>query len=842
MTIKKVAVIGAGVMGAGIAAQLANAGYDVELLDRVAPTGTNRSAIAEGAIEKALKASPAAFMHKKNARRVRPGNMEDDVSRLKECDLIIEAVFEDPKVKFDIFQKIDANRKPGSIVASNTSTIPLHDLIKGQSDAFKKDFVVTHFFNPPRYMPLLELVTSEFNSPEMVAELTRFMDEKMGKGVIPCNDTPGFIGNRIGTFWIQTAINEAYNKGLTIEEADAVMGKPIGVPKTGVFGLVDLVGLDLIPHISKSLVSKLPADDGYVKGNVTHPVIDKMIKDGFTGRKTKAGGFYRRDAEKKDFSVNLNTGELYPKKRAKLKALEASKKKGLRGLVESKDKGGEYAWSVLKQTLCYSAEHVHEITGNITGVDQAMKLGYNWKYGPFELIDKLGVDYVIRRLKAEGTAVPEFLQKAAGRTFYRVENGKRQFLNKDGNYEDIKRPDGVLLLSDIKLASKPLATSGALAKKLGMGAAIWDIGDGVLCVEFTSKMNSLDFYTMKMLNKACDMVEKSKGKYKAVVIHNEGNNFSAGANIGVALYAAKAKLYWVIDKMVRMGQQTMKRLKYAKFPIVSAPSGQALGGGCEILLHSHHVQAHAETYMGLVEVGVGLLPAWGGSTELLTRAKQNKKLPHGPVPASAAAFETISTAKVATSAFEAKDLMYLRETDGVTMNKARLLADAKAKALQMVPDFKPEQAFDLELPGPAGLAAVSLAVDSAYLRGLATPYDVVVSDKVAKVLTGGDEAGPGVKVTQDYVRELEHKHFMELAHDARTMARIETILSTGKPLREKPIAGKKAAELRAEVDRPGVLARILGRKKAKKAFGKVSANDNKGVVKDNKPKVNWPKI
>lgn len=844
MAIKKAAVIGAGVMGAGIAAQLANAGYEVELLDRVAPTGTNRSAIAEGAIEKALKTSPAPFMHKKNAAKVRPGNTEDDIGRLKECDIIIEAVFEDPKVKFDIFQKIDANRKPGSIVASNTSTIPLHDLIKGQSEAFKKDFVITHFFNPPRYMQLMELITSEYNSPETVAEVTKFMDEKMGKGVIACNDTPGFIGNRIGTFWIQTAINEAYNKGLTIEEADAVMGKPVGIPKTGVFALVDMVGLDLIPHISKSLLSKLPADDGYVKGYATHPVIDKMIADGFTGRKTKAGGFYRRDENKKDFAVDLNTGELHPKGKAKLAALEASKKKGLKGLVESKDKGGEYAWSVLKQTFCYAAEHAHTITGNITGVDDAMKLGYGWKYGPFELIDRLGADYVINRLKAEGSAVPEFLQKAAGRSFYRTEKGQLQFLNKDGNYENVKRPEGVLLLSDIKRASKPVATSGKLAKKLGMGAAIWDIGDGVLCVEFTSKMNSLDFYNLGMLNKACNLIEKSNGKYKALVIHNEGDNFSAGANIGVAAKAAQAKQYWIIDRMVKLGQKTLKRLKYAPFPVVSAPAGLALGGGCEILLHSSHVQAHAETYMGLVEVGVGLLPAWGGSTELMTRAKQNKKIPGGPIPAVGVVFETISTAKVGTSAFEGKDYMYLRSTDGVTMNKARLLADAKAKALAMVPNFKPEVPFDLDLPGPAGRAALSLAVDGFYLKGAATSYDVVVSDKVAAVLTGGDAAGPGVKVSQDYLRGLEHENFMALVHDPRTIARINEMLTTGKPLREKPVKGKKAADLRAEADRPGVFARMFGggKSKAKKAFGAACANDNKGLTKDNKPKVNWPQV
>ena len=819
MTIKKAAVIGAGVMGAGIAAQLANAGIDVELLDRVDPKNTaDRSAIAKAAVEKLLKTNPAPLMHKSNVRRIRPGNTEDDIGLLKECDLVIEAVFEDPKVKSDIFKKIDANRRADTIVASNTSTIPLHDLIADQSDELKKYFVVTHFFNPPRYMPLLELVTSSHNDQATIDEITRFMDEKMGKGVILCNDTPGFIGNRIGTFWIQSAINETYSRNMTVEEADALMGRPIGAPKTGVFGLVDLVGLDLMPHISKSLTSKLPPEDRYCKNDMTYPVIDKMIADGYTGRKGK-GGFYRLNAQREKLAVDLNTGAEHPAAKIKLK------KKSLRELVDSRDRNGGYAWAVLKKTLCYAAEHVHEITNNITGVDDAMKLGYNWKFGPFELLDKIGVDYFINRLQSEHEEVPAFLRKAAGRTLYRSEKGRLQYLDKDGIYQNVKRAEGVLLLSDIKRASKPVFSNARTLPVLGaVGAKIWDIRDGILCVEFCSKMNSLDFWSLKAISKACDIIGDGKGAYKALVIHNEGDDFSVGANIGVALIAAKLKQHWLVDKMVTLGQDTYKRLKYAPFPVVSAPSGKALGGGCEVLLHSHHVQAHAETYPGLVEVGVGLLPAWGGSTELLTRAQQNKKIARGPMPAVAFVFETISTAKVGLSAFEAKDLLYLRETDGVTMNKSRLLADAKAKALDMAKNFTPEKPFDLALPGPGGRAALNMAVEGFYMRGMATTYDVVVSDKVATVLTGGDAAGPGVKLTQDYVRGLERENFMALLHDDRTVARIESIIKSGKPLREKPEAGKKAAALRAE--------------------GPVTHhnNDNNGVIADPKPKFTWPNL
>lgn len=842
MAIKKVAVIGAGVMGSGIAAHIANAGLEVELLDIVLPNLPDRDGLAKGAIEKMLKTSPASFMHKKNARLVRPGNTEDHMDRLKDCDLIIEVIKEDLALKSALFKKIDQFRKPGSIVASNTSTIPLKDLAGGQSDQFKKDFMITHFFNPPRYMPLLELITSKDNDKARVAEIVAFMDEKLGKGVVVCNDTPGFIANRIGTFWLQCAINETYNHKLTVEEADAIMGKPIGAPKTGVFGLIDLVGLDLMPHISKSLLSKLPADDGYCKIAKTYPAIDQMIKDGYTGRKGK-GGFYRIDAQKNKLAVDLETGKERPAQKAKVAAAENSKKNGLRGLVETKDKGGDYAWSVLKQTLCYAAEHAHTIAGDITAVDQAMKLGYNWKYGPFELIDKMGVDYFIGRLKAEGTAVPAFLEKAAARKFYRVENGKKQFLNKDGAYQDIVRPEGVLLLSDIKLRSKPVADNTKNIPGLGkMGAALWDIGDGVLCLEFTSKMNALDIFSLKMMHKACDIIGDGKGKYKALVIHNEGEDFSVGANIGVALIAAKLKQYWIIDKMVRAGQEALKRLKYATFPVVSAPAGKALGGGCEVLLHSHHVQAHAETYPGLVEVGVGLLPAWGGSTELMTRAykaQQAKKLPGGPMPPLAAVFETISTAKVGFSAFEARDLLIMRETDGVTMNKSRLLFDAKKKALEMVATHTPEKPFEMELAGAAGLSALRLAVDGFYLKGAATPYDVVVSDRVAQVLSGGEKADVGIKVTQDHLRELERRHFMALAHDGRTLARIASIIKSGKPLREKPIAGKTSEALRTEAEKPSLLQRFFG---CRKCFNRACANDNGATVKDNKPKVNWPKV
>ena len=872
MSIKKAAVIGAGVMGSGIAAQLANAGIEVELLDMLPrdPAETDRDAIAKGAIDKMLKNKQNPFMAPENAKKIRPGNTEDHYSRISDCDLIIEVVFEDPAVKSATFKKIDQYRKPGSIIGSNTSTIPLAALSEGQSEQFKKDFVITHFFNPPRYMELLEIVTSEHNDPAQVKALARFMDEKMGKGVIFCKDTPGFIGNRIGVYWLQTAINEAIARGLMIEEADAIMGKPLGIPNTGVFGLTDMVGLDLMPKISQSFNSKLPTTDAYVREYKANAIIDDMIKNGYVGLKSPKGGFYRRDADKNKFSLDLQTGEMRPtvdvkprksavqklwssvadvfkktnkeegkkKPRAvvELDILNASKSGGIRGLVSHDSKYGEYAWTVLKKVITYAAEHVHEICDGVQFLDEAMKSGYRWEKGPFELADKLGVDYIINRLEKEGEKIPAFLETARGKSFYRTVEGKLQNLQKDGSYKDVVRPEGVLLLEDIKRASKPIATAPKLFKGI-LGATLWDIGDGVLCVEFDSIMNSLDPFTMKIINKACDLIEKGD-KYKALVVHNSDADFSLGANLKAAAYAAKWGQNWGIEAFVRQGQETYMRLKRANFPVVSAPTGKALGGGCEILLHSHHVQAHAELYTGLVEVGVGLLPAWGGTTEMLTRFAQNKKGPQGPMPAVISAFQIISTAKFSLSAQDAKKIGYLKETDGITMNRFRLLADAKAKALEMVPTHKPAPDVMLELPGPNGRTALSLGVNDFYAKGMATSYDVVVSDKVARVLTGGDRADIGKLIHPDYIRELEGKHFMELVEDKRTIKRIVSMIWAKKPLREKE-RNRTAHDLRTAGTKPHFMAMLFKWVPLKSRFNVSATNDNR--IQDNpKAKMNWP--
>ncbi len=783
MTIKKAVVIGAGVMGAGIAAQLANAGIEVEMLDivpRNLEEGGDRDAIAKGALAKMMKQKPAPFMHKRNAKLVRPGNTEDHMDRLKDADLIIEAVIENPKIKSNLFKRIDEHRKPGSIVGSNTSTIPLETLKDGQSDALKKDLVITHFFNPPRYMPLLELVSSKDNDPKTVDRLAEFMDKEMGKTVIRCNDTPGFIANRVGTYWLTVAMGEALKAGLTPEEADAIAGKPMGVPKSGIFGLVDMVGLDLVPYIGKSLYENVPANDDFKNVHKEIPLVPKMIEEGYTGRKGK-GGFYRMNKEggKKQLEViDLYADDITysPIKEPKMKSGKRAKKGGLNGLIKGKDAESQYAWEVLKKTLTYAAEMVPQIHDDIMAIDEGMKLGYNWKRGPFEMIDKIGVDNFIKRLEKDGVEIPEALNAARGKSFYKTIDGTLNRLSvADGEYKPVERAEGVLLLSDVKRGAKPVTKNRS--------ANVWDIGDGVLCLEFTSPANSLDPWTMKAINKACDLVESNKNGYKALVIHNEGQNFSVGANIQLAEWVAQGKQYWLIKKMVKNGQDTYKRLKYANFPVISAPHNAAMGGGCEILLHSDAVQAHAETYMGLVELGVGLIPGWGGCTEMLRRNFENKRRPGGPMPPLTATFETIAMAKVSTSAEEARSMLMLNKDSDISMNKSRLLADAKAKALKMVDDgYTPPKPATFRLPGAPGRAAAQLAVNGMFDQGLLSSYAVVMADQLGEILSGGHKADASVEVKEDDIRALELEAFMRLVHDQRSRQRIQHMLKTNKPL------------------------------------------------------------
>ena len=770
--IKQVAVIGAGVMGAGIAAHIANSGTPVLLLDIVPDGAKNRNAVAEGAVAKMLKTDPAPFMSKRVAKLITCGNIEDDLDKIANCEWVIEAVIERLDIKQDLYRKIDAVRAKGSVVSSNTSTIPLATLIDGMDESFAQDFIITHFFNPPRYMRLLELVGSGISRDGVIDMVADFADRKLGKTCVTCHDEPGFIANRLGVYWIQAAMIEAMDRNLTVEEADSVIGRPFGIPKTGVFGLMDLVGLDLMPHVQSSMAGLLDKSDPFHAIYRESELVSKLIADGYTGRKGK-GGFYRlnRDGgQKVKESVDLQTGEFAKSEKARLSSVRAAGKDPRKMMVSS-DKGGQYGRAVMGKTLAYAAFIAEAAANSIVDVDDAMKLGYAWKTGPFELIDAIGVDALISMLEEDGVEIPALLKKAAGKSFYKVEDGDLYYLGFDGAYAKVTRPDGVILLEDIKRKSERVAGNRA--------ASLWDIGDGVACLEFHTKMNALDSDVLGAIKTSIRTVKK---QFKAMVIYNEGSNFSAGANLGLALFAANIAAWPEIENLVETGQETYKALKYSPFPVVGAPSGLALGGGCEVLLHCDAVQAHGETYIGLVEPGVGLIPAWGGCKEMIRRWAENPKFVKGPMAPSAKAFEIISVATVAKSAMEAKENLFFRESDGITMNRNRLLADAKERALSMVDGYEAPEEITYRLPGESAQVAFEMAVDGFHRLGKATDYDRVVAGELAKVLAGGD-TDVTEELSEDDILELEREGFMRLVRNEGTMARVEHMLLTGKPLR-----------------------------------------------------------
>lgn len=764
-SIKRAAVIGAGVMGSGIAAHMANAGIPVLLLDIPQPGG-QKNALAEAAILRMKKAEPAPFMSTQAMKLVTAGNIESDLDQLKDCDWIVEAIIEKIEIKRELYAKLEKIVKPHAIVSSNTSTIPLQQLMEGRTAQFRHQFFITHFFNPPRYTRLLEIIASKESNPDLLYRLYNFADVDMGKGVVLCKDSPGFIANRIGTFWIQKAMVEAVDRDISVEEADAIFSKPFGIPKTGVFALVDLVGVDLIPLITKSMQHLLSGSDRFQASARDIPVIQKLIDEGYTGRKGK-GGFYRLTTvagKKVKEAVDLKTGEFKKATKPILQSVQMAKD-DLKKLFSAQDKYANYAWEVMAEVLCYCVELVGQIADDIVSIDRAMKLGYNWKYGPFELLDQMGVEWFCQKLEQSGKAVPPLL--AAVKSFYKVDAGELYYYTEHG-YEKLQRAKGVLLLEDIKRRSQPVVKNAS--------AALWDIGDGVLCLEFRSKMNSLDPEIMKMIRTAIEIIP---GKYQALVIYNEGTNFSAGVNLGLALFSANVGMWPLIEQIVQEGQDTYKALKYAPFPVVSAPSGLAIGGGCEVLLSSDAIEAHAESYIGLVEVGVGVIPAWGGCKEMMTRWMTYKKRPGGAMVAIGKVFEMIGTAKVAKSAFEAKEMLMLREDDGIVMNRDRLLAAAKARALALVPGYTVPEPTNLSLPGPSARVSMQMAVKALAMVGKASPYDVEVATKLAHVLSGGEDGD----CTEDEILKMERDIFNELIRSPKTLARIEHILETGKPLR-----------------------------------------------------------
>lgn len=771
MKIEKVAVIGAGVMGAGIAAQVANAGVPVYLLDIVPDGAKQRNCMAQAAIEKLLKAKPPALMQKKNARLLIPGNIEDDLAQLKDVDWVIEAVVEDLKIKKALYQQLLKVCREETLISSNTSTLPLGVLMHGMPDVFRQRFLITHFFNPPRYMRLLELVSNPQTEPRLLQDIRDFADRKLGKGCVLCKDTPGFIANRIGIYWLQCAMLAAMDMQLRVEQADAAISLTMEVPKTGVFALLDLIGLDLIPHILEGMRLALPAEDAFHQVNKLPELLQKLIAEGYTGRKGK-GGFYRLNiaaGERIKEAVNLETGDYSPSQKADVSGLIAVKREGIRSVFSSADELARYSAQVMQNTLTYAASLVPEIADDIVAVDTAMRLGYNWKKGPFELLDQIGVDWFVDKLKSENRNIPALL--AAGQPLYESQSGKPCYLAVSGGYQPVPRASGIELLRDIKCGHSPLLSNHS--------ASLWDIGEGVVCLEFHSKMNTLDMQSMELIQLT---IEKVKQEFSALVIHNEGDNFSAGANLGLLMEAIQHSNWPAVENLIRQGQKTYQALKYSPFPVVAAPTGMALGGGCELLLHCDAIQAHAELYTGLVETGVGLIPAWGGCKEYLRRQLQNPRRLGGPVPPVKQAFETISMAKVSSSAVDARQLLFLSDADAITMNKERLLADAKHKALELARNYSPPEPYTYVLPGKTVKVLFNIAIKAFRLLNKATKYDAVVAQQLAEVLSGGDcdITGP---LTEADILNLECQGFLELVKKSGTHARLEHILKTGKPLR-----------------------------------------------------------
>jgi 3-hydroxyacyl-CoA dehydrogenase len=772
--ISRAAVLGAGVMGSGIAAHLANAGIPVVLLDVAAGGDEPRDARARTAIAKLASASPSPFVSREAAALVTPGTLEDDLSRVADCDWIIEAVLEDLPTKQALYARLETVRRDTAIVTSNTSTIPLSQLTAGRSAGFASHFAITHFFNPPRWMPLLEIVGGSATHPEVLDALQQVGDVRLGKRVVRCHDTPGFIANRVGTFVLQFALQEAIALGLRVEDADAICGKPMGLPKTGVFGLLDLVGLDLMPRVTESLLSNLPADDRYRRMVRETPIVAALVAEGFTGRKG-GGGFYRvtkhADGTKSTQVVDLATGAL---RAAGPPSLASARARTLRDLLAASDVGGELARRVLTQLWAYAFEVVGDIADDLASVDRAMRDGFGWSAGPFEMADALGVAGVADLLTQRGEAVPPRLATAvrAGRC-YRVADGALEQSDADGAWRPVRRPEGVETLADIKRRARPLEKNGS--------AALWDLGDRVLGVEFTGKMNALDGDVMQLLHRALARAGRGDGAFRAIVLHNDGTHFSVGANLGVLLYAINLAAWRDAEKLIIAGQEAYAALRAAPVPVVGVHQGMALGGGCEALLHCDRVVAHVEATMGLVETGVGLIPGWGGCTRMLLRAIAAGD-PDDPMAAIVRTMELIGKAKTSKNAVDAKRLGLLTADDVIVMHPDRLLDEAKRVALAMAPGYVPPTPVRVRLPGAALVPVIEAGVQGMVAAGEATAYDAVVAGALAQVLTGGDTT-LAQRVRERDLLALERVAFLRLMREPRTRERVEHMLATGTPLR-----------------------------------------------------------
>ena len=737
MDIKKVVVIGSGTMGSGIAAHLCNANIPVTLLDLT-------TEISEKARDRIFKSRPPLLIDKKKINNINVGNINDDFDIVKEADWIVEAVVERIDIKHNIYEKIFKNRKSGAIVSSNTSSIPIKVLSEKLNTEEKKDFCITHFFNPVRYMGLLEIVKNENNDINKINSLKKFCEKELGKGAIVCNDTPGFLGNRIGVYAMQVAMTEAFKMKLTIEEADAVFGRPMGIPKTGVFGLYDLIGIDLMADVLKSFVKELSKNDEFQIVAQEIPLITKLIKQGYTGRKGK-GGFYRinKDNNQKILeAINLETEKYSPSKKIDL-GIETV---NLNSLINRDDKYGKYAWSVISKIIKYASSLVPGITDKFNDIDEAMRLGFNWAMGPFEMLKSIGVKKFFNRIdRFEGNKFLENLSKK-DENFY----GQRQ------------------IYTDIQTLAKVRPTALKLDKN--NSAEIYRFKDFNI-VEFTTKACALDYDSMDALKNATD---------KPLIIINESMQFSAGVNLSYTMNFAEKNDFKSIDKFIKYFQETCKTLKYSKYPVVSAPSGLTLGGGFEVLVQSNFVASHTNIVIGLVETMVGLVPAGGGCKEMLWRWFQTEEAKKDPDFAPLKVFDIIGYGKTATSPVEAVPLKYLSQNDKTIMNRNGLFSVSK-KIIEDNKDFKPPLECSFNLSGKPLKEKMIKVLEKLYNDKIILDHGMEVGKELANVLSGGNTS-LDKKLTEDDLYKLELESFMRLIENKKTQDRIKHTLKTGKPL------------------------------------------------------------
>ena len=794
--IEKIAVIGAGVMGAQIAAHCVNARFSVDLYD-MAPTGLIRGEIAPESslvpaptrnqvvtqgLEKARKAKPPAFYLPEWSQEICIGNLEDDIQRISEADWTIEAITESLEIKRALLGRLDEVRKPGSLISSNTSGISLQQLSAGRSEDFRRHWLGTHFFNPPRYMKLLEVIPSGETDPRVVEIVKGIGEERLGKGVVVAKDTPNFIANRIGTFAIQQILKLMVEEGFTFDEIDFLTGPLIGHPKSATFRTLDIVGIDTYVHVTRNIYQNVPSDEQRELFKLP-PFVEQMVERRWLGDKT-GQGFYKKAGKEEILSLDPFSLDYGPRPKVSFPSLEMirtieSIPERLKALIHLDDRAGKFLWKTLSAILLYAANRIPEISDDIVSVDNALKWGFNWELGPFEIWDALGVGAVTHRIQNEGSCIPSIVQSVLSTTscaFYQSTKGTISYFDATSmTYREVVDRLGAVNLRRRKEQGDLIKTNN--------GASLIDLGDGIACVEFHSKMNSIGGDTLQMVEEGLKLVEE---KGYGLVIGNQGQHFSAGANLMLILLEAQDENWEEIDLMIRTFQRVNMTIKYASRPVLVAPFGLTLGGGCEMCLHASQLQAAAEAYIGLVELGVGLIPAGGGTKEMLLRSlnRARKSDENDYFVHLRESFETIATAKVSSSAYDARNLGFLSHRDGISMNRDGLLRDAKQVVQARIHSGyqKPARDSNIVVLGDRALATLKIGMHQLRRGGYMSEFDYFLGGKLAYVICGGD-SNSLQQVSEQYILDLERETFLSLCGERKTQERIQYMLKKGKPLR-----------------------------------------------------------